>query len=417
MPALSQLSLEWLVAWRLLRARHRDGFISVIAVISLVGIALGVGVLIVTLSVMSGFRSELYGRILGLNGHVVVNAADGNLPDFDAIVARIRTVPGVTAAVPVVEGEVMITNRGNAQGALVRGLRLQDLERRDNLVNGLVTGGLARFEEGGLILGERLRRQLAAGMDDYLTLLLPRGGGDRPIEPVTGDFDLAGSFSIGMAEIDSSYVFMPLDEAQYFFELEPNEVTSIDVLTAEPRDAPEVAAAIRAALGEGYRVTDWRQRNAAFVGALEVERAVMFFILTLIVLVAALNVVASFTMLVRSKARSIAILRTMGAGRGGILRIFLMAGGFVGLAGTAIGGAIGLLLALNAATVRAIFGGLQSIGIGGDTFAFFARLPAIVSAGEVAWVLIIAVVLSLAAAAYVAFRAAALEPAEVLRYE
>lgn len=417
MPSLSQLGLEWLVAWRLLRARHRDGFISVIAVISLIGIALGVGVLIVTLSVMSGFRAELYDRILGLNGHVVVNAADGSLSGFDAMVAKIRAVPGVTAAVPVVEGEVMATNRGNAQGALVRGLRTDDLQQRRNLVNGLVTGGLSRFEQGGLILGERLRRQLAVGSDDYITLLLPRGGGDRPVEPVTADFDLAGSFSVGMAEIDASYVFMPLDEAQRFFELEPDQVTAIDVLTSEPRDAPRIAAAIRAALGEGYKVTDWRQRNAAFVGALEVERTVMFFILTLIVLVAALNVVASFTMLVRSKARSIAILRTMGTERGGILRIFLMAGGFVGLAGTAIGAAIGLLLALNAGAIRAVFGGLQSIGIGGDTFGFFARLPAIVSVGEVIWVLLIAVALSLAAAAYVAFRAAALEPADVLRYE
>jgi lipoprotein-releasing system permease protein len=417
MPRLSQLGLEWLVAWRLLRARHRDGFISVIAVISLVGIALGVGVLIITLSVMAGFRAELYGRILGLNGHIVVNAAQGNVADFDALVAKIKAIPGVTSAVPVVEGEVMATNRGNAQGALVRGLRIGDLEQRRNLINGLVTGGLSGFEQGGLILGERLRQQLAIGADDYVTLLLPRGGGDRPVEPVTADFDFAGSFRIYMNEIDSSYIFMPLDEAQRFFELESGQVTGIDVLLAEPNRAPAVAEELRRTLGAGFKVSDWRQRNAALVGALEVERAVMFFILTPIVLVAALNVIASFTMLVRSKARSIAILRTMGTERGGILRIFLMAGGFVGLTGTAIGGAIGLMLALNAATIRAIFGGLQAAGVGGDTFGFFARLPAIVNAGEVIWVLAIAIIVSLAAASYVAFRAAALEPADVLRYE
>jgi len=417
MPGRTQLSLEWLVAWRLLRARHRDGFISVIAVISLVGIALGVGVLIVTLSVMGGFRSEIYSRILGVNGHIVINAAEGNLAQFDALAARVKAVPGVTAAIPVVEGEVMATNRGNAQGALVRGLRVEDLARRDDLVNALRSGGIAGFEAGGLILGERLRRQLAAATGDYVTLLLPKGGGDRPIEPVTADFDVAGSFSVGMAEIDSGYVFMPLDVAQRFFELDPGEVTALDVLTNDPRKAPEIAAAIRSALGPGYKISDWRQRNAAFVGALEVERSVMFFILTLIVLVAALNVVASFTMLVRSKARSIAILRTMGTERAGILRIFLMAGGFVGLAGTGIGAAIGLLLTLNAASIRSLFAGLQAAGIGGDTFGFFARLPAIVSASEVLWVLLIAIVLSLAAAAYVAVRAAALEPADVLRYE
>lgn len=417
MPSLSQLGVEWLVAWRLLRARHRDGFISVIAIISLVGIALGVGVLIVTLSVMGGFRSELYGRILGVNGHIVVNASAGSLTDFDALADKLRAVPGVTAAAPVVEGEVMATNRGNAQGALVRGLRTADLEQRRNVVNGLVSGSLAAFDDGGLIVGERLRRQLAVVPGDFVTLLLPKGGGDQPIEPVTVDFDLAGSFSVGMAEIDAGYVFMPLDFAQRFFDLDPGAVSAIDVLTDEPRRAPQVAAAIREALGPGYKVTDWRQRNAAFVGALEVERAVMFFILTLIVLVAALNVVASFTMLVRSKARSIAILRTMGSERAGILRIFLMAGGFVGLAGTAMGAAIGLLLTLNAASIRSLFAGLQTAGIGGDTFGFFARLPAIVSASEVFWVVIIAVVVSLAAAAYVALRAAALEPADVLRYE
>lgn len=417
MPGLTRLSLEWLVAWRLLRARHRDGFISVIAVISLVGIALGVGVLIVTLSVMGGFRSEIYSRILGVNGHIVINAAEGNLAQFDALAAKVKAIPGVTAAIPVVEGEVMATNRGNAQGALVRGLRAEDLARRDDLVNALRSGGIAGFEAGGLILGERLRRQLAAATGDYVTLLLPKGGGDRPIEPVTADFDVAGSFSVGMAEIDSGYVFMPLDVAQGFFELDPGEVTALDVLTDDPRRAPEIAAAIRSALGSGYKISDWRQRNAAFVGALEVERSVMFFILTLIVLVAALNVVASFTMLVRSKARSIAILRTMGTERAGILRIFLMAGGFVGLAGTGIGAAIGLLLTLNAGSIRSLFAGLQAAGIGGDTFGFFARLPAIVSASEVLWVLLIAIALSLAAAAYVAVRAAALEPADVLRYE
>ena len=417
MRAVRQLSLEWLVAWRLLRARHREGFISLIAVISLVGIALGVGVLIVTLAVMNGFRTELYSRILGLNGHVVVTASGGTLGDFDALVGRIAAIPGVGAAVPVVEGEVMATNRGNAQGALVRGLRLDDLAQRRNLVNGLVSGGLSRFEDGGLVLGERLRRNLAVAVGDYVTLLLPKGGGDRPVEPVTADFDVAASFSVGMGEIDAGYVFMPLDLAQRFFELPPGHVTAIDVLTDDPRAAPAVAAAIRRELGAAYAVADWRQRNAAFVGALEVERVVMFFILTLIVLVAALNVVASFTMLVRSKARSIAILRTMGAARGGVLRIFLMAGGFVGLAGTAIGAGIGLLLALNAATIRAVFGGLQAAGIGGETFGFFARLPAVVSAGEVFWVLLIAVALSLSGAAYGAFRAAALEPADVLRYE
>jgi len=415
---MSANSVERLVAWRLLRARHKESFISAIAVISLLGVAIGVAVLIIVMSVMNGFRTELYSRILGLNGHVTVNAVSGPLSDFDALAARLRQLPGVVAVIPVVEGEVMAIDRGIAKGALLRGMRLQDLEARPNLAKGIVAGRLADIAgNGGLVLGERLRRDLGVGIGGVVTLLSPRGGGNQPIEPVSADFDVDASFSVRMQEIDSSYIFMPLDAAQNYFNLQPSQVTALDLLLADTDAAPAVTLAVQKELGPNYRVGNWLQRNAAFVDALQVERAVMFVILSLIVLVAALNILASFSMLVRTKARSIAILRSMGITRGGVLRIFLMAGGAVGVVGAALGAALGLAFCLNIAGINHFFAGLQASGIGGDMAQFLAGMPAVLDWGDVVMVLVVALLLSIAAAAYVAVRAAALEPAEALRYE
>ncbi len=413
---MSSNSVERLVAWRLLRSRHKQSFISAIAIFSLVGIAIGVAVLIIVMSVMNGFRDNLYAHLLGLNGHITVTAANGPITDFDALAARLRQTPGVTAVFPVVEGEVMAIDRGNSKGALLRGMRLEDLAARPNLVNGMVQGRLGDIaNNGGLILGERLRRDLNVGVGSVLTILSPRGGGDRPIEPVSNDFDIDGSFSVRMLEIDSSYIFMPLDAAQNFYNLDANQVTSLDLLVGDTNKADVIADQIRKDLGPNYRVSDWLQRNAAFVGALQVERIMTFIILSLIVLVAALNILASFSMLVRTKARSIAILRSMGITRGGVLRIFLMAGGAVGVIGTALGAALGLLFCLNIHGINNFFAGMQSSN--GGLAQFLANMPALLDWTDVIVVLLVALLLSIAAAAYAAVRAASLEPAEALRYE
>lgn len=415
---MSTASVERLVAWRLLRARHKQSFISAIAVISLVGVAIGVAVLIIVMSVMNGFRAELYARILGLNGHITVAAAQGPLTDFDALAARLRQAEGVTAVIPVVEGEVMATTeRGVAKGALVRGMRLDDLQARPNLADGIVQGRLTAIaDNGGLILGERLRRDLGIEIGGVLTLRSPRGGDGQPISLENGDFDVDASFSVRMQEIDSSYIFMPLDTAQAYFDLKPDQVTSLDLLVGDTDAAHDIAQALQKALGPNYKVSDWLQRNAAFVGALKVESAVMFVILSLIVLVAALNILASFSMLVRTKSRSIAILRSMGITRGGVLRVFLMAGGAVGVIGAGIGLALGLLFCLNIAGINAFFAGLRAQGLGGLA-GFLANMPAVLHWGDVIAVLVVALGLCLGAALYVAFRAASLEPAEALRYE
>lgn len=410
--------IEWILAWRYVRARHSDGFISAIAIFALLGTAIGVAVLIITLSVMNGFRSDLYKRILGLNGHIVVSAGQ-TLGDADRLAERLRALAGVVSAVPIIEGQAMVINRGTAQGAMVRGVRPIDLVGRPLLSRNLYSGRFVDFESGnGLLLGERLRRDLRLAVGDTVTLLWPRSEpGQTAILPRSGEFGVAGSFSIRLIEYDSGYLFMPIDQARRFFELPEGTVNAIEVWAANAEYVADLRERIAGELGPEFKVVDWQQRNQSFVNALLVERAVMFIILSLIVLVAALNVVVSFTMLVRSKARNIAILRAMGATRWSVLRTFLIASAGIGVGGTAIGAALGLVVCANMASIRA-FAGRLAEGMGGNTLLeFFASLPAVIDPGEVTAIMVMALSLSLIAALYVAWRAAGLEPAEALRYE
>ena len=410
--------IEWILAWRYVRARHSDGFISAIAMFALLGTAIGVAVLIITLSVMNGFRSDLYRRILGLNGHIVITTTAG-LRDADRLAEKIRAIPGVIAAAPVIEGQAMVINRGIAQGAVVRGVRPIDLTDRPLLSRNLYSGRFVDFESGnGLLLGERIRRDLGLAPGDTVTLLWPQSApGQTAIFPRSGEFGVAGSFSIRLTEYDAGYLFMPLDQARRFFELPDDQVSSIEVMAANAGDVEELRQRIAEELGAGYVVIDWKQRNQSFVNALLVERAVMFIILSLIVLVAALNVVVSFSMLVRSKARNIAIMRAMGATRWSILRTFLIAAAGIGVGGTAIGASLGLLLCENMASIRSLAGGLAAQLGGNPVLEFFASLPVVVDPGEVTAIMVMALTLSLIAALYVAWRAASLEPADGLRYE
>ncbi|MFN4088515.1 MAG: lipoprotein-releasing ABC transporter permease subunit [Alphaproteobacteria bacterium] len=409
---------ERMVAFRYLRARRREGFISLIAWFSLLGIALGVATLIIVMSVMNGFRAELMSRVLGINGHITVVAAMGGMKDFDATAERVRAITGVTSVTPTVEGQVMATASGNASGALVRGIRPEDLARRDIVASNVRGDGLERFgEEDGILVGSRLARRLGVGPGDVLNLVAPQGSiSPFGSVPRMRGYRIVGVFEIGMFEYDNSFIFMPMPAAQLFFQL-PESASGLEVTVRDPDQARPVGRALQQALGPDVRVYDWQQSNATFVNALQVERNVMFLILTLIIVVAAFNIISSLIMLVKDKGRDIAVLRAMGATRGMIMRIFFLSGSSVGFAGTIAGFLLGLVFSLNIESIRGFLQSLTGTELFSAEIYFLSQLPAKVDPGDVASVVLMALVLSMLATVYPSWRAARLHPAEALRYE
>lgn len=409
---------ERMVAFRYLRARRREGFISLIAWFSLLGIALGVATLIIVMSVMNGFRSELMTRVLGINGHITVTGPAGGLKGFDPLAEQVRQLQGVINVTPTVEGQVMATAGGNASGALVRGVRPEDLARRHIIASNVQDGALERFgEEDGILVGSRLARRLGVFPGDVINLVAPQGSiSPFGTVPRMRGYRVIGLFEVGMFEYDNSFIFMPLPAAQLFFQL-PEAVSNLEVTVGDPDDARPVGRAIQQSLGPEIRVYDWQQSNATFVNALEVERNVMFLILTLIIIVAAFNIISSLIMLVKDKGRDIAVLRAMGATRGMIMRIFFLSGSSVGFAGTIAGFLLGLLFTLNIETIRRALQSLTGTELFSAEIYFLSQLPAKVDAAEVASVVLMALLLSMLATVYPSWRAARLRPAEALRYE
>jgi lipoprotein-releasing system permease protein len=410
-------ALEWGIAGRYLRAR-REGFISVIAWLSLLGIALGVATLIIVMAVMNGFRAELVERILGIGGHVIVRGAAGSILNFEDEIARIRAVSGVVRVLPVVEGQVMVmSGNGTAGGALVRGVRPADLNQMPLIGNGIVLGSLAAFgTSDSVVVGDRLARNLGVRVGDTITFVAPETT-PTPMGnvPRMKGYKVAATFDIGMYEYDSALAFIPLDAAQVFFRL-ADRVTAIEAMIADPEQPDAIRAGVTRAT-PNLRVFDWRDSNTQFFNALEVERNVMFLILTLIILVAALNVISGLIMLVKEKRGAIAILRTMGATRGMILRVFFLAGASVGVIGTLAGFILGLSFALNIETIRQWIEGLTGANLFAAEIYFLSTLPAKVDPSEVVLVTGMALVLSFLATLYPSWRAARTDPVEVLRSE
>jgi lipoprotein-releasing system permease protein len=410
-------AFERMVAFRYLRARRQEGFVSVIAIFSLLGIALGVATLIIVMSVMNGFRADLLGRILGLNGHLGVYALSGPLADFDAAAQKVSDVPGITGVTPLIEGQVMATSEAGAAGALVRGIRPDDLRRRPLLADHIVQGSLADFDDDGVAVGDRLARRLGVAVGSAISVISPQGTATAfGTMPRIKTYRVAALFNVGMYEYDNSFIFVPLEAAQLFFRL-PDAVTSLEVFVADPDRVREERRLIATALGGQVRIVDWQQANSSLFNAVEIERNVMFLILTLIILVAAFNIISSMIMMVKDKGRDIAILRTMGASRAAILRIFMLSGASIGILGTIAGLLLGVVFTLN---IEAIRQGLQKV-IGTDLFAaeiyFFTRIPARLEPSEVAAVVVMALALSFLATLYPSWRAARLDPVEALRYE
>ncbi len=409
---------EWMVAARYMRARRQESFISVIAGFSLLGIALGVATLIIVLSVMNGFRSELLGRVLGLNGHMTVTAAQGPLVDYEAMLAEVAQVGGIVSVAPLIEGQVMATNNGAAAGALVRGVRPADLQARPIVADNVQSGSLDRFEgRDAVFVGARLARRLGVVAGDKVTLISPQGTVTVfGTVPRARAYTVVGTFQVGMFEFDNSFIYMPLEAAQIYFDLD-GAVTQLEVMVDDADRAAAYRRALTPVVGQGGRVFDWQQANSSLFTALQVERNVMFLILTLIILVAAFNIISSLIMLVKDKGGDIAILRTMGASRGMVMRIFFIAGASIGIIGTLLGTILGLLFANNIESIRQILQSLTGTELFSAEIYFLSQLPAEVDPGEVVMVIAMAIGLSLLATLYPSWRAARLDPVEALRYE
>ena len=409
---------EWMIAGRYLRSRRRETFISIIAGFSFIGIMLGVATLIIVMAVMNGFRTQLIEKILGLNGHIVVQAQDGELTDYADVAARIAGVPGVVSAIPLVEGQALATGPNTSSGALVRGLRQADLPKVPAIFNNIRIGTLEGFDTSeGVAIGTRLATDLGLAVGDNLTLVQPRGSiTPLGVTPRVKAYPVVAIFEIGMSEYDSSFVFMPFEEAQIYFNRD-EQASAIEVYLADPDAVGAIRSAIEIAAGRQVFLTDWQQRNVTFFSALEVERNVMFLILTLIVLVAALNIISGLTMLVKDKGHDIAILRTMGATRGAILRVFFITGASIGTIGTLAGFILGFVVCLNVESIRQFISWITRTEVFSPELYFLSQLPAEMNATETVSVILMALALSYLATIYPAWRAARLDPVEALRYE
>jgi lipoprotein-releasing system permease protein len=410
---------EWMLALRYLRARRKEGFISVIALLSFLGMVVGVANLIVVMAVMNGFRHELLDKILGLNGHLLIQPLESPLTDWKVVADRVGKVPGVRLAAPIVEGQALASSPFNASGVLVRGLRAADLAKLSSVASTTKPeDALNGFDEGqGLIIGERLAKQLSLRTGDNLTLVAPRGAvTPMGTTPRIKAYKIAGIFEIGMSEYDAAFVFMPLPEAQAYFN-RAGDVTAIEVYTDDADRVDTFRKLIAEAAQRPIYMIDWRQRNATFFGALQVERNVMFAILTLVVLVAALNIISGLVMLVKDKGSDVAILRTMGATQGAIMRVFLITGMAIGAVGTAVGFLLGTIVCLNVETIRQFLSWLTNTNLFPPELYFLSKLPAEMNVGETTAVVIMALGLSLLATLYPSWRAARIDPVEALRYE
>ena len=413
-------AFERAVAGRYLRARKGERFVSVIAGFSLVGIALGVATLIIVMSVMGGFQADLLNRILGFNGHLGVYPSAGAMRDYDAVAAKVATVPGVVSAVPVIDGQVLLSGpRGQSAGGFVRGMKSTDIARLPAIANNVRAGSLADFKgEDAIAIGVGLAGKFGLNVGDDLTLISPQGAATAfGTVPRVRAYKVVAIFQVGMNEYDTSFVFVPIGAAQIFFQ-KPGTASHIEIVADDPNSVRRIRAGLDGVLGgQGLRVIDWEQNNNSFFAAVQVERNVMFLILTLIILVAAFNVISSLIMMVKDKTRDIAILRTIGAGRGAIMRIFLMCGASVGVTGTLVGVVLGVLFCLNIQRIQGWVEAITRTKVFNPEVYYLTHLPATLNPAEVVQVMVMALALSLLATLYPSWRAARTDPVEALRHE
>ncbi len=408
---------ERMVAWRYLRSKKAEGFVSVIAGFSFAGIMLGVATLIIVMSVMNGFRAELFSRILGLGGHMNVYSQAGALYDYKTIVDDIKAVEGIKTVTPIVEGQVLITHQATSSGVMVRGISQADYAARDVLFDGIRAGGIENFDGFKIAIGEVLANKLRVGIGDTVTLTSPvMRTTPTGTMHTQRTFEIAMIFNVEMYEYNSGFVFMPLPNAQKFFQLK-SSVSAIEISLDDANQLDEIRKTVEVVLNGRAGIYDWRDMNRSFFNALEVERNVMFLILSLIIIVAAFNIISSMIMLVKDKGQDIAIMRTMGATRGNMMRVFMLTGASIGLIGTFIGAVLGITFALNIETVKDVLEGMTGASLWDAEIRFLSKIPAKIEWTEVATVIGMAFFLSIIATLYPAWRAARLDPVEALRYE